>query len=178
MNDKKPVIRDSEFEAEIDAMKASDDGSVTITVRQNGIKHSPDAQFAIERWETQRAGNGRLSCAHNDDELIRIFTVEAEMFRDELKEQFDWCDFYVQTPLRELQPTDCERRVRLRIECFPPCSKAEQLISQVQERYLPWTGVDNITHFDFAKYRALQAVDKFKRDFPGFKFSIKAEYQG
>ena len=78
-------------------MNTSDsiDDYVIITVIQTS-KHHEDAQCAIEEWETRRAGQGRLSCAYDDDVTIRTLTAEAEMFRDELKGHFDWIDFEVQ----------------------------------------------------------------------------------
>jgi hypothetical protein len=69
---------------------------VIITVIQTGKHRNEDAQRAIEEWETTRAGQGRLSCAYDDDVTIRTLTAEAEMFRDELKGHFDWIDFEVQ----------------------------------------------------------------------------------
>lgn len=75
-----------------------------------------------------------------------------------------------------MENTNENQRVRLRVECFPPCSKAQALLDQLQERTLPWTDPENTTHYDWLKYRALKTVEKFERDFPGFKFSVRTEY--
>jgi len=75
-----------------------------------------------------------------------------------------------------MENTNSNQRVRLRVECFPPCSKAQDLLDQLQESYLPWTDPENRVHYDLLKYRALKTVEKFEREFPGFKFSVKTEY--
>lgn len=150
---------------------------VIVTVIQTGKHRNDDAQRAIEEWETRRAGQGRLSCAHNDDVMIRTLTAEAEMFRDELATSFIFCQFEVQSPYED-KPTKDDRRVRLRITCTPQNDDADQAIARVQDRYLVWTECSNITHFDFIKYQARLAVEKFSREYSGHQFTISTEYQG
>ena len=69
---------------------------IIITLSQGSYK-SDNAQAAIEEWENRRAGQGRLSCDDGDHEMVSTLTAEAESFKDELKELFDYCDFSVVT---------------------------------------------------------------------------------
>ena len=65
-----------------------------ITVKQT-VGNSDDLNRCIEEFETERCGNGLMSCDASDQQMIDQLVNYCEEFIEEHKPYFEWCEMRV-----------------------------------------------------------------------------------
>ena len=65
-----------------------------ITVKQT-VGNSDDLNRCIEEFETERYGNGLMSCDASDQQMIDQLVNCCEEFIEEHKPHFEWCEMRV-----------------------------------------------------------------------------------